>query len=287
MEQLQLKPSRENNILDLFLTNQPSLVKSCNTISGISDHNKIIVDTDLKPRYNKPKRREINIFKKANWDQIKTDIIDLGTRIIQSKTSVEEKWTELKNGINNTLGLNVPKKLTPNRHNLQWLSIKDKKMIRKKHQLFQRAKQTERTEDWDKYRLQKHAMQKAVRQAHWSYVNNVLEEGNSKPFWKYIKSKRTDNIGITGIKKNGILHQDSKSKAELLNDQFKSVFTKENAQEPLPEVSEPKYPSISDINIEVHEVVKLTNLNINKASGPDNIANKVLKACAEEIAPVI
>lgn len=45
-----------------------------------------------------------------NWDQIKTDIIDLGTRIIQSKTSVEEKWTELKNGINNTLGLNVPKK---------------------------------------------------------------------------------------------------------------------------------------------------------------------------------
>jgi hypothetical protein len=34
MEQLQLKPSRKNNILDLFLTNQPSLVKSCNTIPG-------------------------------------------------------------------------------------------------------------------------------------------------------------------------------------------------------------------------------------------------------------
>ena len=156
MEQLQLKPSRENNILDLFLTNQPSLVKSCNTIPGISDHNMIIVDTDLKPRYNKHKRREINIFKKANWNQIKTDI-DLGTRIIQSKTPVEEKWTGLKNRINNTLGLNVPKKLTPNRHNLQWLSIKDKKMIRKKHQLFQSAKQTDRTEDWDKCRLQKRA----------------------------------------------------------------------------------------------------------------------------------
>ena len=98
MEQLhvQLKPSRENNILDLFLTNQPSLVKSCNTIQGISDQNMIIVDTDLKPRYNKPKRREINIFKKANWDQIKTDIIDLGTRIIQSETAVEENGQNLK-----------------------------------------------------------------------------------------------------------------------------------------------------------------------------------------------
>jgi hypothetical protein len=53
-------------------------------------------------------------------------------------------------------------------------------------------------------------------------------------------------------------------------------------------VSEPKYPSISNINIEVHGVVKLlTNLSINKASVPDNIANKVLKACAEELAPVM
>ena len=30
-----------------------------------------------------------------------------------------------------------------------------------------------------KCRLQKRAMQKAVRQAHWSYVNNVLESGES------------------------------------------------------------------------------------------------------------
>ena len=53
-------------------------------------------------------------------------------------------------------------------------------------------------------------------------------------------------------------------------------------------MSEPKYPYISDINIEVHGVVKLlTNLSINKASGPDNIANKVLKACAEELTPVM
>jgi hypothetical protein len=41
-----------------------------------------------------------------------------------------------------TLGLNVPKELIPNRHNLPWLSNKDKKMIRKKHRLFQRAKST-------------------------------------------------------------------------------------------------------------------------------------------------
>ncbi|CAC5407482.1 unnamed protein product [Mytilus coruscus] len=96
MEQLQLKASRENNILDLFLTNHPSLVKSCNTLPGISDHNMIVLDTDLKLQYNKPKPREIYVYKKAKWEEIKADIIKLGSDITNSNTAVEDKWTNLK-----------------------------------------------------------------------------------------------------------------------------------------------------------------------------------------------
>ena len=50
----------------------------------------------------------------------------------------------------------------------------------------------------------------------------------NKPFWKYVKSKRTDNVRASGIKKNGILHQDSKTKENLLNDQFKSEKIPQN-----------------------------------------------------------
>ena len=31
----------------------------------------------------------------------------------------------------------------------------------------------------------------------------------------------------------------------------------------------------------------IDNLNVNKASGPDGIPNKILKLCAEELAPVL
>ena len=31
-------PPRQNNILDIFATNRPSLVIKCGTVSGISDH---------------------------------------------------------------------------------------------------------------------------------------------------------------------------------------------------------------------------------------------------------
>ena len=53
-------------------------------------------------------------------------------------------------------------------------------------------------------------------------LNKSLEHGNNKPFWKHIKARRNDNIGVAAIKNNGIPYHDSKTKAELLNHQFKS-----------------------------------------------------------------
>ena len=55
--------------------------------------------------------------------------------------------------------------------------------------------------------------------------NKSVEHGNNKPFWKYIKARRNDNIGVAAINNNGIIYHDSKTKAELLNHQFMSVFT--------------------------------------------------------------
>ena len=38
LTQIVNSPTRENNILDIFLTNRPSLINDCHTLSGISDH---------------------------------------------------------------------------------------------------------------------------------------------------------------------------------------------------------------------------------------------------------
>ena len=72
-EQMQLSPSREGNILDLYFTTYPSLVKSCYTVPGISDHHMVVVDCDVKPRYKK-KHRKLYIYKKANWTNIKSNL---------------------------------------------------------------------------------------------------------------------------------------------------------------------------------------------------------------------
>ncbi|CAC5408524.1 unnamed protein product [Mytilus coruscus] len=135
----------------------------------------IVLDTDLKPQYNKPKPREIYVYMKPKWEEIKADIIKLISDITNSNTSVEDKWTNLKIGIETTLNLNVPKKIKHKRHSLPWLSNNVKKKIRRKHKLFQKAKQTGKPEDRGKFKQHKRATQKAVRQAHWQYVNKILD----------------------------------------------------------------------------------------------------------------
>ena len=52
-DQMQLSPSRESNILYLYFTTYPNLVKSCYTVPCIIDHHMVVFDCDVKPRYKK------------------------------------------------------------------------------------------------------------------------------------------------------------------------------------------------------------------------------------------
>ena len=99
-------------------------------------------------------------------------------------------------------------------------------------------------------------------------------------------------IGLYSLQKfppyQGILYEDSQSKAEVLNKQFSSVYTKEDESAPLPDIKEKSFPSIQNILVDEKGVLNLLKgMNVNKAAGPDGIPNKILKACAEEVAPAL
>ena len=109
-----------------------------------------------------------------------------------------------------------------------------------------------------------------------------------KRFWSFIKSMKKDNVGISPLKENGegeAVH-DSKKKANLLSEQFESVFTQEDLEN-LPSLPQ-AFPSISQLNFDTIGIAKLlSNLNVKKAAGPDQIPCWVLKNAAQEIAPFL
>ncbi|KAJ8042793.1 RNA-directed DNA polymerase from mobile element jockey [Holothuria leucospilota] len=85
---------------------------------------------------------------------------------------------------------------------------------------------------------------------------------------------------------HGIKLSFNTQKANILNEQFKKVFTREN--DILPPVDSNTIPTMPDIEVSLEGVVKLLKeLNPNKASGPDGIPAHILKLAAEEVAPAL
>ena len=51
------------------------------------------------------------------------------------------------------------------------------------------------------------------------YDENLDVTQKQKKFWNYIKNTRKDNTGVSPLRKDGILIDDTKQEAEILNEQ--------------------------------------------------------------------
>ena len=150
-------------------------------------------------------------------------------------------------------------------------------------------KQAKKTSKWENYRAFIKECNRACRKAEWEYTNTIIEQGlaenNTKPFWKYIKPRKEENIGVSPLKSNGKLYSDSTTNAELLLRQFSSVFGKTN-NTIMSTVKRRVKTTCPNLNITKEGVEKLlNNIKVSKAIGPDNIPNRLLQQCTREIAP--
>ena len=77
-----------------------------------------------------------------------------------------------------------------------------------------------------------------------------------KRFWSYVKSKKQEATGVSSlVDKDGFLHSDSQQKAEILNNQFQSVYTAEDLTT-CPSKGESPYPTMEKITIHSNEAAE-------------------------------
>ena len=290
LSQVHDQPTRDNNLLDLVFTNNPSIVKTFTSIPGISDHAMVVTDIDIIPQHIKQKPHKIYIFSKANWDKINDDMDQLSSEITSAPPSstVEDLWDSFKSGIGKSMDRNIPTKICNNRKSLPWYNKDLKRMVRRKARLYKHVK---KSNQWNTFKAFQKACKKEFKKAEINHINNVIQKGhnenNSKPFWHYVKSRRQDSVGVSPLKKMGQLVSDSKEKAQLLVEQFQSVFTRDDDQR-LPDTKKRARRPISPLHITTNGVEKLLHgINTAKAQGPDRVANIMLKTCASQLAPAL
>jgi hypothetical protein len=74
------------------------------------------------------------------------------------------------------------------------------------------------------------------------------DTSNPKRFWSFIKGKRTESTGVAPLCREGILHRDTATKANIMNDQITSVFPSEQGGD-IPTEGNSPYSSVPDILI--------------------------------------
>ncbi|KAI8513198.1 hypothetical protein Bbelb_098370 [Branchiostoma belcheri] len=286
------EPTRNGNLLDLVLVNNPNIIEKTTVVPGISDHDMVLVDVNLALKQNRKPKRKVYIRTKADEPAIKKDLTDYATNFHKrtQDMSVTQKWSDFKDKMKDTMNKHIPSKITSSRYNLPWFNRNLRRHCRKKQRLYNKAKKTGQEEDWNKYKRVKKGVQKSMRQAHSKYVADILGEAivdKPKTFWSYIKGLRKDLVGVAPLKVGNTIISDSGKKAEVLSSQFKSVFTEEDTTD-MPSLGQPCTPPMEHIVVSTDGVEKmLQGLNPSKASGPDQIPPWFLKLTASEIAPVL
>ncbi|XP_072039087.1 uncharacterized protein [Amphiura filiformis] len=294
LDQLIDFPTRGDNILDVIVTNRPSLVNRCSGLPGLSDHDVIYMDVNVRAHRRKPVRRKILLWKRADLDAIRDRIKKWASHFTSeftTSTPVEELANAIQHELERVIEDCVPSKLSSTRHNQPWFNSSTKRATRRKARAYRKARKTNKERDWLRFKHLKKESQKTCRRSYNKYIYDIVHSDPSsrrnKRLGALIKSKRCDQMGVAPLKEGGFLHSDPKTKAAILNRQFTSVFSVDDGST-VPDLDHKQHPSMDSITVDRNGVTKLLrNLKPFSASGPNGIPTKLLKETAEEISPVV
>ena len=170
-------PTRKENIIDLVLTNQPTMVADLELVDSLPgcNHDAIsfVVDT-AKPRVHIHKRQLYN-FKRGNFDQYREllDVIPWDCCFLTDK--VEEAWTNVKDMIFLIADKCIPKTTMCSRKKMSWLLESTLKLIRVKHRMYKVAKRTMTKKDWNKYKSVRNKLRDCTRRDHQSHLQDICD----------------------------------------------------------------------------------------------------------------
>ena len=143
----------ESKLLDLVLTTNPTIVTHSVTVPGISDHDIIVTDFDVKIQYQNKQRKQIYQFARAVWESLNDDFNTLSNKIktqYNTGACIESLWSTFKNTQTESIDKHIPSKLRSSRCNFTWLNGKLHRLLKRKRRLYKEAKETN---NWTNYKF--------------------------------------------------------------------------------------------------------------------------------------
>ncbi len=287
MEQLVNEPThRRGNVLDVVVADNPQAITELAVahdrfVCG-SDHLPITFNLRLRAKRNKPNKRTIYNFKRANWQDLNSDLLTTDWNTVLTSNSIESSWCKFKSRLNQLCEKHIPKIKISDEFKPPWYDSEVYSLERKRDRLHARYKRTGNLEHFAKF----FACRREVKNLVDRKMEDSFEEENNrnhitKKFWSYVKSKSSFHRIPELVNYEGRMRSDREDQCNLFNEYFYNQF------------SEPSLYNIaidfsSDVNFQIDFTPDrvqnlLSELNPNKAQGPDGIHGRVLKNCAHSL----
>ena len=176
-------PTRGQNILDLFLTSNPTLVDNVSITPGLSDHNIVLIQVNVKPEVLKQVPRNIHLYKKADWDQLKQSMRDVYVELKQSDlatTSVQSMWDRFTTGLEQGIDKFIPVRKAGTRDGFPWINQEIRRLMRKRDKLYKRWSRSGRPYDQSRFIEFKHLVRRVSDRAYEKYLGDILGLNNDQ-----------------------------------------------------------------------------------------------------------
>ena len=202
--------------------------------------------------------------------------------------SANESWDHFSTSLNAAMTKCIPKSVTKkNGRRKIWMTREATAKFRKKQRAWKQYQKSKDHLDYVRATTEKNEFTMLVRNINKDFEQNLAKnlKHNPKDFWRYCNSKMKSKSRLGDLQdKDGKLTNDDSEKAELLNDYFTSVFTRENLEN-IPNLSSRiNNPPPVEVNF-TPEIVekKLNKLKTTKSAGPDGFHPRILSELAKTV----
>jgi hypothetical protein len=234
----------------------------------ISDHQTVMAIPTTK-RHNKYKSKPEKITIRTG--KIEDTINALGQvpwqHLMTSNGDLQEKFDIFYDTVNNIQDNYQPTKSIKLCNDQPWMTAHLKSLMEERRKLFKEAKY----EQWNK---QANHVSRLIEKVKTRYCKQ-LGNGDSKKCWNVITQQRQKAT-----------HHKTQHTAEELNNGFHEVW-KGTTQQNQYEYAQPLTPNNSTLITNTMVITELEKLQTDKAPGPDNISNKLLKGARYELCEII
>ncbi|MEW8548488.1 MAG: reverse transcriptase family protein [Candidatus Thiodiazotropha sp.] len=291
--------ANSTTLIDPVLVTDACCVLDSGTLSvdeQISDHKATYLSVKIPLRLSNCYYREVWNYKNADYDLL-NELIDTydWNLAINNSLTVDESCKKFTNIFLDFCKRCIPsKKVLIRPNDKPWFTSELRYNIRLRDRLRNRAFQTGKISDLNRYKKQRNHVNNMKKYAKENFDNNLEDivlnaEYGNKTFWqlmgRFMGKNNTCSI-IPPLKKTDENYAfDDDEKVTVLNDYFCSISSIDDAYIALPYFENRTESSIENISITQSEVTDiLSNLKVNKASGPDGISHRMLKYTSHTVA---